>query len=66
MARFTFPMFASRTFSIWSPEVPVRTFLSAALRQQGELTGNVDARRTEVRPFTPAQIKLLETFSDQR
>src|SRR5262249_31008111 len=25
----------------------------------------VAARRTEVRPFTPAQIKLLETFADQ-
>ena len=23
------------------------------------------ARRTEVRPFTPVQIKLLETFADQ-
>src|SRR5262249_24301737 len=27
--------------------------------------GGLIARRTEVRPFTPAQIKLLETFSDQ-
>src|SRR5262249_22782753 len=27
--------------------------------------GNLAARRTEVRPFTPAQIKLLETFADQ-
>ena len=25
----------------------------------------LNARRTDVRPFTPAQIKLLETFADQ-
>jgi two-component system NtrC family sensor kinase len=43
----------------------VRTFLSAPLRQQGELVGLLNARRAEVRPFTPAQIKLLETFADQ-
>ena len=42
-----------------------RTFLSAPLRQQGEIVGTLTARRTEVRPFTPAQIKLLETFADQ-
>ena len=42
-----------------------RTFLAAPLRQQGELIGALFARRTEVRPFTPAQIKLLETFADQ-
>ncbi len=42
-----------------------RTFLAAPLRQQGELVGLLHARRTEVRPFTPAQIKLLETFADQ-
>ena len=35
------------------------------LRQQGELIGTAYARRIEVRPFTPAQIKLLETFADQ-
>ena len=27
--------------------------------------GSLNARRNEVRPFTPAQIKLLETFADQ-
>ena len=32
---------------------------------KGELIGTLNARRTEVRPFTPAQIKLLETFADQ-
>src|SRR5215471_3916974 len=43
----------------------LRTFLSVPLRLQGELIGNLAARRTEVRPFTAAQIKLLETFADQ-
>ena len=42
-----------------------RSYLGAPLRQQGELIGVLNARRTEVRPFTPAQIKLLETFADQ-
>ena len=42
-----------------------RTLLSVPLRQQGEFIGSLNARRTEVRPFTPAQIKLLETFADQ-
>ena len=43
----------------------LRTFLIVPLRQQGELIGTLAARRIEVRPFTPAQIKLLETFADQ-
>jgi GAF domain-containing protein/anti-sigma regulatory factor (Ser/Thr protein kinase) len=42
-----------------------RTHLFVALRQKGEFIGTLSARRTEVRPFTPAQIKLLETFADQ-
>ena len=42
-----------------------RTILAVPLRQQGELIGALIARRIEVRPFTPAQIKLLETFADQ-
>jgi len=42
-----------------------RTFLGVPLSQHGELIGGLFARRTEVRPFTPAQIKLLETFADQ-
>src|SRR5262249_7905771 len=41
------------------------TILFVPFRQQGELIGTLIARRTEVRPFTPAQIKLLETFADQ-
>jgi len=42
-----------------------RTLLAVPLRQQGELMGALNARRMEVRSFTPAQIKLLETFADQ-
>ena len=42
-----------------------RTWLAVPLRQQGQLIGHLGARRLEVRPFTPAQIKLLETFADQ-
>ena len=43
----------------------LRTFLVVPLRQHGELIGVLSARRMELRPFTPAQIKLLETFADQ-
>jgi GAF domain-containing protein len=42
-----------------------RTYLAAPLRLQGELIGTLGARRVEVRPCTPVQIKLLETFADQ-
>ena len=66
MARSTFPTSARRTISqCWVSVSRLRTFLSVPLRQQGELIGTLNARRTEVRPFTPAQIKLLETFADQ-
>src|SRR5262249_17931495 len=42
-----------------------RTFLVVPLRQQAKIVGTLGARRIEVRPFTPAQIKLIETFADQ-
>jgi signal transduction histidine kinase len=57
LAQDDFPMLGSGSSS--------RTFLSVPLRQHGELIGLLNARRIEVRPFTPAQIKLLETFADQ-
>jgi len=42
-----------------------RTYLTAPLRQRGELMGTLNARRMQVRPFSAVQIKLLETFADQ-
>ena len=52
-------------FSKFGFSPPRAHLLLVPLRQQGELIGLLIARRTEVRPFTPAQIKLLETFADQ-
>ena len=65
MARFMFPTPVRRTISQLGSVGGWRTLLSVPLRQQGELIGSLNARRIEVRPFTPAQIKLLETFADQ-
>jgi signal transduction histidine kinase/HAMP domain-containing protein len=42
-----------------------RTLLATPLLREGTAIGVIAIRRTEVRPFTPAQIKLLETFADQ-
>ncbi len=42
-----------------------RTWVGVLLRQQNRLMGWLSARRPEVQPLTPAQIKLMETFADQ-
>ena len=66
MARSIFPTSARRDdFPTLGSVSGARTFLFVPLRQQGEFIGTLTARRTEVRPFTPVQIKLLETFADQ-
>ena len=65
MARFMFPTSARRTISRrWVALPRLRTFLSFPFVSRG-IHWILIARRTEVRPFTPAQIKLLETFADQ-
>jgi two-component system, NtrC family, sensor kinase len=56
---------AQKEFLTLGAETHFRTHLSVPLRQKGELIGLMNARRTDVRPFTRAQIKLLETFADQ-
>jgi signal transduction histidine kinase len=56
---------AQNDFPLLGSSSNVRTFLVVPLRLHGEVIGSLTARRKEVRPFTPAQIKLLETFADQ-
>jgi class 3 adenylate cyclase len=42
-----------------------RTVLSVPLLRHGVGIGGIAIRRMEMRPFTPQQIELLETFADQ-
>ncbi|HSB41800.1 MAG TPA: ATP-binding protein [Methylomirabilota bacterium] len=42
-----------------------RTILATPLLREGAAIGVILIRRLEVRPFSDAQIKLLETFADQ-
>ncbi len=66
MARFTFQTPARRTISQWwVPPAAGAPYWSFRFVSSGEFIGVLNARRIEVRPFTPAQIKLLETFADQ-
>ena len=56
---------AQHDFPTLAAVTSFRTYLGAPLRHHGEIIGGLGARRIEVRPFTPTQIKLLETFADQ-
>ena len=66
MARSTFPTSARRTISQrWVPSATSALSWPFPFVSKVNSIGALFARRTEVRPFTPAQIKLLETFADQ-
>jgi signal transduction histidine kinase len=47
------------------PVTGTRSALATPLLREGVAIGVIFVRRTEVRPFTEKQIKLLETFADQ-
>src|SRR5262249_2089882 len=56
---------AHNEFPFLGSEGNMRSLLTVPLCQQGGLIGSLTAIRCEVRPFSPAQINLLETFADQ-
>ena len=60
---------ASKTDFLDAREVSIRTgtrtILSTPMLREGTPIGVINVRRTEVRPFSDKQIKLLETFADQ-
>src|SRR5688500_1596265 len=56
-------IFAQNNFPTLAPG-GWRAYLGIPLYQQDEFIGGLFARRIEARPFTTAQIKLLETFAD--
>ena len=65
MARSTFPTSASRTISkLFASAAGAPSWPFPFVSRVNSLERLI-ARRNEVRPFTPAQIKLLETFADQ-
>ncbi len=65
-ARFTLPTSWRRTISRDGFHQRLRTvFDRSSWSAGGVSSGLLIARRIEVRPFTPPQIKLLETFADQ-
>jgi transcriptional regulator with GAF, ATPase, and Fis domain len=46
-------------------QLGVRTMVSTPMLREGTPIGVINVRRTEVRPFSDKQIKLLETFAAQ-
>jgi PAS domain S-box-containing protein len=59
------PDYDPRTVEVLQSVAGYRSFLAVPILREGKPIGVVGCGRRAVRPFTPIQITLLETFADQ-
>src|SRR5258707_1174834 len=59
------PGYDTRTLDVLQSVAKYRSFLGVPILRDGKPIGVVGCGRREVKPFTAAQIGLLETFADQ-
>ena len=57
--------YESRTLEVLQRAAPYRTFLAIPIIRAGEPIGAIGCGRRDVRPFTDAQIALVQTFAEQ-
>ena len=59
------PDYDPRTLATLKAAAPYRTFLGIPIIRGGEPIGTIGCGRREVKPFTDAQVALVQTFADQ-
>jgi GAF domain-containing protein/anti-sigma regulatory factor (Ser/Thr protein kinase) len=59
------PDYDPHTLAVLKAAAPYRTYLGIPILRHGVAIGAIGCGRREVRPFTPAQVALVETFADQ-
>ena len=59
------PEYEPRTLEVLQRAAPYRTCLGVPILQNGVPIGAIGCGRRKVKPFTPAEIELVETFAEQ-